>query len=126
MSGFSDAYEVVVLDHFTGNAVWTAPTHWWVSLYIGDPDDGGAEVTGVDYGRVDASFGAAAAGAAANDGIVDFGIAGGDWGEVTHFGVHTLETGGALMASGALSASANITSGEDVSFPIGDLVLTLE
>lgn len=124
MSGFSDAYELLVLDHFTGNAEWTMPEHWWVSLWIGDPDDGGAEVTGVDYARIDGSFGTAAAGAAANDAEVDFGIAGGDWGIVTHFGIHTLVTAGALMASGALGASANITSGEHVTFPIGDLVLT--
>jgi len=126
MSGFSDAYELKVLDHFTGNTAFTQPEHWWVSLFIGDPDGAGTEVTGVDYGRVDASFGAAAGGAAANDAEIDFGVAGGDWGEVTHFGIHTTETGGALMASGELSASAEITSGEDVSFPIGDLVLTLE
>jgi len=126
MSGFSDAYEVLILDHFTGGDAWVQPTAWWVSLYIGDPDDGGTEVSGVDYGRVNASFGAAADGAAANDAQVDFGTAGGDWGTVTHFGVHTLETGGALMASGELSASAEITSGEAVTFEIGDLTLTLE
>ena len=126
MSGFSDAYELLVLDHLTGNAVWTAPTHWWVSLWVGDPDGAGTEVTGVGYGRIDGSFGGAGAGAAANDAEVDFGTAGGDWGTVTHFGIHTLVTAGALMASGELSASAEITSGEDVSFPIGDLMLTLE
>jgi len=126
MSGFSDAYEVLALDHFTGNDAWAQPTVWWVSLWIGDPDDGGSECAVGDYDRINASFGAAADGAAANDAQVDFGTTLAAWGEITHFGIHTAETAGALMASGALSATADITTGEAVTFEIGDLTLTLE
>ncbi|HZK06397.1 MAG TPA: hypothetical protein VFC82_11230 [Actinomycetaceae bacterium] len=133
MGGFSDAYELLVLDHFLGGDAMAQPTAWWVSLYVGDPDGAGAEVAQADYARINnTSWAAASGGEAANSAVVDFGTTESNWGEVTHFGIHTAETGGSLMASGKIVDSggtpetANLVSGIDVSFEIGSLVLSLD
>lgn len=124
MGGWSDTLENQILDHFTGNGTWTPPATIYVALFIGDPDGAGSEVVAGDYARVAGSFGAASGGSCSNDGLIDFGEAASDWGEVTHFALYDAATLGNMQASGTLDATANITSGEDVSFPVGSLILT--
>ena len=124
MAGWADAIELEILDHFTDNGAWTPPGTLYVALFIGDPDGAGAEVSAGDYAREVGSFGAAAAGACANDVAVDYGQATSDWGTVTHFAIYSALSAGVMQCTGELTASAEITSGENVSFAIGDLTLT--
>lgn len=60
--------------------------------------------------------------------LISFPTPTGSWGTVTHFALIDSATHGAgnMIASGALTASRAIASGDTVTFPIGDLDLTLD
>jgi hypothetical protein len=96
----------------------------WVSLHSADPGlDGANELSGNNYGRVNASacFPAAALGVCANDAIVQFPVPSGAWTTATHFGLWDAETVGNFLRGAALTAPRTGTLGADVEFPVGNL-----
>lgn len=128
MAGFSDFLEDELLDHVFRNATYTPPAAVYVALYTAAPTDagGGTEVSGGSYARESATFGAASSGAISNSAIVDFGTTSAAWGTVTHFGIFDALTDGNLLAWDALTAEKTIGSGDPVSFPVGDLDVSLD
>lgn len=61
-----------------------------------------------------------------NSAAINFPTPTGSWGTVTHFVIYDALTAGNVVASGALTASRSIQTDDTVSFPIGDLDITLD
>lgn len=133
MAGLSQYAQQELLDHLLKVGAYTPPTHIYVGLFTAAPSDvgGGTEVSGVDYARVQHdSWNAASAASpsvADNNGVVQFANPGsGGWGTVTHFGLFDALTAGNLLGWAALTVQKTINEGDDVSFPSGDLDVTLD
>lgn len=133
---FSNYWELEVLDATMGVDTLPTPT-LYCALCTDDPTDAGtgASMNEVadsgSYARVDVSgdFGtAASSGSISNDAEIAFAEATGSWGTVSHFALVDSGTHGAgnMIASGALTASKTISSGDTASFAIGSLEITLD
>lgn len=124
---FSNYLENKVMLHVFGGTSYTAPSTLYVGLYTTDPGEGntGTEVSGGSYARQAAAF-TITGNAAANTAAIEFPTATGSWGTVTYVGVSDALSGGNLLASGALTTSKTISSGDVFRIPTGDLDLTLD
>jgi hypothetical protein len=131
---FANYWENEILDHIFNKGAYTAPTIY-VGLSTADPGDdaaGLAEPSGNGYARVSTAAGdwnAASGGAISNANDVTFPEATGSWGTVSHACLFDAATSGNMLASGALSASKSIASGDTPYFSggtPGDLVTTLD
>lgn len=103
-----------------GTPVTFPATPYW-GLYTAFPSrdgsDAGVEVTGVGYARVSRSLVAASAGAVAPSGSINFGNAGGAWGQVVALGCFTAATAGNLIGLLELESPVVIASGAPVLVP---------
>lgn len=128
-NGFTTGIQEELLDHVLAVGAYTAPAAVYTALFIGDPTDGGTEVSGIDYAREATTFGAASTtldvSTASNTVAIDYGEAGGAWGTVTHCAIFDALTVGTMLAAGALTTSRAILSGDPVKFNIGELDVTL-
>lgn len=100
----------------------------FVALFDGNPGEAGTGATEVTTtirtaGRVAVIFGAPTDGVITNDGIIDFGTSVGA-ATVAGFGVYDAASAGNLLAYGTL-ASQSVIAGNDVSFPVGSLTVTV-
>jgi len=129
MSALSDYAEKLLLDWMMTTGSATRPTAWYVALYTAAPSDsgGGTEVSGNGYSRQSATFDAATSGAGttSNAGAVAFTASGGNWGTITHIGIHDASTSGNLLWSGSMTASKTVNDGDTLEFAIGNIDLTL-
>ena len=126
MSAMSDYLENEILDHILSVGSYTMPTNVYVGLSTGSfaDDNSGTEITGNNYARVVASFGAAASGTASNDAAIEFAAATGSWGSISHFGIFDASSSGNLLIHGAFTAAKTIASGDILKISTGDLDVT--
>ena len=126
MSAMSDYLENEILDHILSVGSYTMPTNVYVGLSTGSfaDDNSGTEITGNNYARVVASFGAAASGTASNDAAIEFAAATGSWGSISHFGIFDASSSGNLLIHGAFTTAKTIASGDILKIPTGDLDIT--
>lgn len=124
---FSNYLENKVMLHVFGGTSYTAPATLYVALYTSDPGEGdtGTEVSGGSYARQSAAF-TITGNAAANTAAIEFPTASASWGTVTYVGIRDASSGGNLLASGALTTSKTISSGDVFRIPAGDLDITLD
>ena len=137
MAGFTNAHEVLILDHvFSGAGTSVAPTNIFVGLYTTAPtaDDGtgSTEVSGNAYARVStgaADWNSASAGDPTvidNANAITFPTAsGGNWGTVVAFGLFDASTAGNLIAFGTLTTSKAVNDGDTAEFAAGALDVKL-
>lgn len=129
MAALSDYAEKLLLDWLMTTESATRPTAWYVALYTAAPSDsgGGTEVSGSGYSRQAVTFAAASTpgGTTSNTGAVTFTAAGGNWGSISHIGLHDASTGGNLLWHGAMIAAKTIADGDTLEFAIGNIDLTL-
>ena len=129
MAALSDHAEALLLDWLMTNGSATRPTAWYVGLYTAAPSDsgGGTEVSGNGYAREAVTFAAATSpgGTTSNTGAVTFTASGGDWGSITHIGIHDALSGGNLLWHGAMTASKTVNDGDTLEFSIGNIDLTI-
>ena len=129
MAALSDHAEALLLDWLMTNGSATRPTAWYVALYTAAPSDsgGGTEVSGNGYAREAVTFAAATSpgGTTSNTGAVTFTASGGNWGSITHIGIHDASTGGNLLWHGAMTASKTVNDGDTLEFSIGNIDLTI-
>jgi hypothetical protein len=112
-----------ILDALLNNAALAESPY--ISLHSGDPGlDGANELSGNNYGRILGSFGAASSQAAANDALVTFATASGDWAQATYFGVSDAVSAGNFVGGAALDDARTILSGEYGEFAISALDVT--
>lgn len=126
MSSFSDYLEDELLDHVFRNAAFTSPSAVYLALFTVAPTDagGGTEVSGNGYARQAITFGASSGGAIANTAAVEFTASGGNFGDVVAVGVFDALTTGNMLAWDGIT-TATINDGDTLSFPIGDIDITL-
>lgn len=86
------------------------------------------ELTGGSYARVDISesFPTPDGGELANDEVIEFAEATGDWTEATHAGIWSAATEGTLRAVVALATARTVLTGETARFPVGSIVINPE
>jgi len=129
MAALSDHAEALLLDWLMTNGSATRPTAWYVALYTAAPSDsgGGTEVSGNGYAREAVTFAAATSpgGTTSNTGAVTFTASGGNWGSITHIGIHDAVSGGNLLWHGAMTASKTVNDGDTLEFSIGNIDLTI-
>ena len=129
MAALSDYSEKLILDYLMTTGSATRPTNWYVALYTAAPSDsgGGTELSGSGYARESAAFAAATSGTGttSNSGAVVFTADGGDWGSVTHMGIHDASSSGNLLWHGALAAAKTVLDGDSLEFAVGNIDLTV-
>ena len=129
MAALSDYSEKLILDYLMTSGSATRPTAWYVALYTSAPSDagGGTELSGSGYARESAAFAAATSGTGttSNSGAIVFTADGGDWGSVTHMGIHDAVSGGNLLWHGALAAAKTVLDGDSLEFAVGNIDLTV-
>ena len=126
----SDFLEDELLDQITKKGDYS-PVAVYLALSTADPTDdasGLAEPSGGSYARLitaPANWDAASGGSVANAVDLSFIEATGDWGTITHFALYDAITEGNMLASGALSASKAVASGNTARFLAGTITITL-
>jgi hypothetical protein len=111
---------------------WTPPTH--LALFTADPGEAGSlasEVSGGSYARVAIStpgtfWSAASGGATSNAAAIDWPAASAPWGTITHVGLMTAASGGAMVTRAALGASKVIDTGDIFRILAGQLAVTAD
>ena len=125
---FSNTYETTVLQWtFTTDSV-TRPTAWSLGLFTANPDEDGSgatEISGNGYARKSVSF-TASGNLATNSAAVEFDVATGSWGTISHVAVFDASSGGNQIAYAALTTSKAIDTGDVLRFPAGDVDITLD
>jgi hypothetical protein len=113
----------MLLDWLKGAAFDAAPADIYASLYNGDPDAAGVELTGtINLTRQAITFGSIAARSMDNSAEIDFGTANAT-GTATYVVLWDAAVSGNQISKKSI-ASAGITSGEKVAISVGDLTLT--
>jgi len=132
---FTDYLENKLLDHVWGNTAYSAPTTLYIGLSTTTPTDSGGNITEPAtgaYARVSVTNNTtnwpnASGGAKSNGVAITFPEATASWGTVTHFFIADTNSGFTnVIATGALTASKTIDTGDTASFAIGDLDITLD
>ena len=125
---FSNTYETTVLQWtFTTDSV-TRPTAWYLGLFTANPDEDGSgatEISGNGYARKSVSF-TASGNLATNSAAVEFDVATGSWGTISHVAVFDASSGGNQIAYAALTTSKAIDTDDVLRFPAGDVDITLD
>lgn len=123
--GLSNTYADIVLnDLFRDEPIYLA-------LYTSNPtqSDTGTEVSGLGYARRALTLSAPATEGGKrtikNNTEIQFPVAGGAWGTVTHIGIRTAATGGTLIASVALNNPRTVLEGDRVVFLLSNGVIRL-
>ena len=122
---FSTYLGNMVIDHMFRNQAYTSPSAVYVSLHTADPGlDGANEVTGGSYARKALTLAAASSKSSSNGVAVEFTsmpatsvLYGGVWDQGG--------TTGNFYASGSLSASKIVNSGDTFQFPISNFTITM-
>lgn len=127
MAGLSRYAQRKLLDHVMKVSAYTPPTNIYVALFNAGP----TECAGTGYAREVCNAWDAATDAdpavCDNTGIIDFGTGNADWGTLTHFALYDDPTAGNLLWDiTALTANKTINTGDPVSFPAGDLDVSLD
>ena len=124
---FSNTYETLVLQYTFTNASVTRPTAWYLGLFTSAPGEagGGTEVSGGSYVREAVTF-SVTGDTATNTAAIEWPVATGNWGTITHVAVFDASTGGNQIAYAALTASKVIATGDVIRIPAGDLDITLD
>ena len=127
----SNYLENAILDHMLGGPDYIRPATVYVSLYTVAPSDagGGTEVSGPGYARVamtnnTINWPASVGGVKSNGTVITFPTPTGSWGTVVAFGIHDAGVAGNLLRYGNLTVSKTVDTGDEVTFPVGDLDCT--
>jgi hypothetical protein len=122
----SDYLELQILDAVFNNDVGDLPVAAvYVKLHTGDPGEAGTGNAATETDRIQATFGAAASGAVANDADVEWtNVAGSE--TYSHVSLWDASTSGNCLWTGALTSPVAVVAGNDFTIPTGDLDVTLQ
>lgn len=120
----SNYLEVELLDAVFNNDSF-AVAAVYVKLHTGDPGEAGTSNAATETDRVQATFGAAASGAVANDADIEWtNVAANE--TISHISLWDNSTAGNCLWTGALTASKTLNAGDNFTIPTGDLDVTLD
>lgn len=124
----SDYLENKLLDHSLGTASFTMPAGVYLALFTTDPGEagGGTEVSGTAYARQAIAFDAASGGIALNSDLIEFPVAGGSWGTVTHLALYDAVSSGNLLYYGEMDVSKQILLSDQLKFEAGEIAVALD
>ena len=129
MASFTDYTENLALTWLFTTGSATRPTAWYVGLFTGAPSDtgGGTEVSGSGYARkaTGTLSGSGTATTFTNASAIEFAVATGTWGTVSHAAIFDAETGGNMLAWAPLTTAKAIDEGDIFRIPASDLTITL-
>jgi hypothetical protein len=125
----SNYAENLLANWIRGNANMPNAATPYLALFSDNPGDNntGTEVT-TDIrasGRLAISFGAPTNGVIANNTEIDFGESENDV-SISHFGIYDAQSGGNLIAHGALASQRSILTSDRVEWNAGALVVTID
>lgn len=135
MSDFTDYAEEQIRDWMSqGTDAATAPTNLHVALHTADPTDspdGSNEVSATDYSRASTAAGSGWTTSSnptgfSNANEVSFGEATSSWGTISHVSLWDSSTGGNCLAAFSVSSSKAIESGDEATFPAGDITFNID
>lgn len=126
----SNYLENKLLEHSTGKASYTSPTHTYLGLFTVAPTDStpGTEVAGGNYARVQMSWGSATEGTISINAACRFpaaSTASVNYGTVVAMGILDAATAGNLLWYADLSPSFTINSGDSFTLIEGGITLSL-
>ena len=125
----SDYLESALLEHVLRHVSYTSPTTVYVGLFTTNPTDSGpgteVSTSGTAYARQAVTFGAASSGACSNSIAVTFPVATANYGTVEGFGIFDASTSGNMLLW-CDSPSVAVNSGQQASFAIGALTVSLD
>lgn len=132
MAMASNWLEEAILNYFFRNQAVAQPTALYLALYINDLTDAdtGTEVSGTGYTRQQVTFGTPVQvgdkGVISNNQKIEFPVAGSDWGQISHWGIRSAQTGGNLLCRGSFSRVENVQTGNRFTIETGNLQVTME
>lgn len=137
MSDFTDYSETAIRDWMSqGTTMPAAPSDLYVALHTSDPGetpDGSTEVSAADYDRVGVTAGSGWSTITSGGGSgfenaseTSFGEATNNWGTISHISLWDAQTGGNCLASYAVGTSKPIDTGDEATFPAGDISFTID
>src|ERR1700677_2250922 len=115
------------LNSFLRNVPYTPPITVWLALFTTAPtvSGGGVEVLGNGYGRQMIAFTIPSNGSCSNTAAIVFPVAiVADWTTIVAFGVYDASSGGNLLYFANLSTSRYVAIGDQMVFPVGQLIAT--
>lgn len=127
---FSDYLENALLDHLFRKSTFSAPDNIYVALFTSDPGEDGSsgEVSAASYDRVSTTgsdWNTAAAGSVTNASLIEFNIATGSWGTVSHFGLWDSGSTGNFIGGGSVTTATSVSEGDTPRFSAGSLTVSL-
>ena len=130
----TDYLEALVYDTFFRNLPYSPPTALYAALFTADPGESyglASEVSGGGYARQPVVFGPITAGIGTesrgvNTNMVQFPVATAPYGTVSYLGVMDAATGGNILSRHPLVAPKTVSSGDDIRFPPGSVVVTVD
>ena len=132
MASASNWLEEAILNYFFRNQPVAQPTALYLALYLNDPTDAdtGTEVSGAGYQRQQITFGppqqVGDKAVISNNQKIEFPIAQSDWGQISHWGIRTAQTGGNLLCRGSFSRVENVQTGNRFTIEVGNLQVSME
>ena len=135
MSAMSNYLEGEIIKHIFRSDIFSKPTVLAMGLFTGSPTDANSakEISGNGYGRAqlnpaDANWAAPSSGSGltSNLSAITFPTPTGSWGTITHFGIYDSPSAGNLLFWGPLTDSRTVTTGDSMSFTIGQLGITFD
>ena len=123
----TNTFETRVLEWLLTTGSPTRPTAWYLGLFTGAPGEagGGTELSGDAYVREAVTF-TVSGDTATNNAAVEWPVATGNWGTITHVAIFDALTSGNMIAYAALTASKTINTGDVIRIPASDLDVTLD
>lgn len=126
--------ENLILNSIFGGATLTPPSTLYFGLSTTSVQDDGSGITepiGNGYTRVGVAnnitlFPTTTTSAKSNGSTVSFPSASGSWGNIKDFFVSDSAINGNIICYGTLSISKDVTSGDILSFGVGNLTITLD
>jgi hypothetical protein len=118
----------VMINWMTGNNTPAAIGTRYVSIWYGDPQGAGSEVTSTVTGsatRPSIAFAAAASGSASSNATVTFTTNASGTATVDHVALHTASTGTGNILASATVTSKNITPGDALSITSGNATVQI-
>lgn len=132
MSATADYLEKKILDHIFGKATFTAPANIHIAASTADPGEDGstiAEPSGNNYSRVSTSpsdwnSATLGAGTLTNANAINFPVASGSWGTITHIALFDASSGGNLLYKGSISPTKAIGNTDQLVFAAGAVTVS--
>jgi hypothetical protein len=127
MAAMSNYLKQALINESVRNTGYTPAGTVYIALYTATPTaaDTGTELSTGSYARRSIAFIAPTLGVTSNSALITFPTSTANWGIVTHFGIRDSLTAGNLLYYGTLTTARTLVTGDTLTVPIGNIVLTL-